>query len=121
MWPATASRAAVPDVVRAPLLAMVSSDGHSLVGRTQRMDRQGRQLAEQAGANIIDFNMGCPRERSNWRAGARTLMREPELAARLIEAAVNGTSRPVTLKMRLGWDDNSRNAPQIAALADGWA
>jgi tRNA-dihydrouridine synthase B len=45
------------------------------------------------------------------------LMREPELAARLIEAAVNATSRPVTLKMRLGWDDQNRNAPQIAALA----
>jgi nifR3 family TIM-barrel protein len=46
------------------------------------------------------------------------MMREPELAARLIEAAVNGTSRPVTLKMRLGWDDQNRNAPEIAALAE---
>ena len=46
------------------------------------------------------------------------LMREPELAARLIEAAVNATSRPVTLKMRLGWDDRNRNAPEIAALAE---
>jgi nifR3 family TIM-barrel protein len=45
-------------------------------------------------------------------------MREPELALRLIEAAVNGTSRPVTLKMRLGWDDQSRNAPEIAAMAE---
>jgi nifR3 family TIM-barrel protein len=45
-------------------------------------------------------------------------MREPDLAARLIEAAVNATSRPVTLKMRLGWDDQNRNAPQIAALAE---
>jgi tRNA-dihydrouridine synthase B len=45
-------------------------------------------------------------------------MREPELAARLIAAAVNATSRPVTLKMRLGWDDRSRNAPEIAALAE---
>ncbi len=45
-------------------------------------------------------------------------MREPELAARLIEAAVNGTFATVTLKMRPGWDDNSRNAPEIAALAE---
>jgi nifR3 family TIM-barrel protein len=45
-------------------------------------------------------------------------MREPDLAARLIDAAVGATSRPVTLKMRLGWDDQSRNAPQIAARAE---
>jgi tRNA-dihydrouridine synthase B len=46
------------------------------------------------------------------------LMRAPELAARLIEAAVNATARPVTLKMRLGWDDQNRNAPEIAHLAE---
>ena len=46
------------------------------------------------------------------------LMREPELAARLIDAAVSATSRPVTLKMRLGWDDASRNAPELAARAE---
>jgi len=44
-------------------------------------------------------------------------MREPELAGRIIAAAVEATSRPVTLKMRLGWDENSRNAPEIAAQA----
>ena len=108
-----------PDVVRRaaigdglPLMVI------QLVGRTPEWIAKGAKLAEQAGADIIDFNMGCPAKEVTGALSGSALMREPELAARLIEAAVNGTSRPVTLKMRLGWDDNSRNAPQIAALAE---
>jgi nifR3 family TIM-barrel protein len=62
--------------------------------------------------------MGCPAKEVTGALSGSALMREPELAARLIDAAVNATSRPVTLKMRLGWDDANRNAPQIAALAE---
>jgi len=89
-----------------------------LVGRTPEWIAKGAKLAEQAGADIVDFNMGCPAKEVTGALSGSALMREPELAARLIEAAVNATSRPVTLKMRLGWDDNSRNAPLIAHLAE---
>jgi nifR3 family TIM-barrel protein len=89
-----------------------------LVGRTPEWIAKGARLAEEAGADIIDFNMGCPAKEVTGALSGSALMREPELAARLIEAAVNATSRPVTLKMRLGWDDQNRNAPEIAALAE---
>ena len=108
-----------PDVVRRaaigdglPLMVI------QLVGRTPEWISRGAKLAEEAGADIIDFNMGCPAKEVTGALSGSALMREPELAARLIEAAVNGTSRPVTLKMRLGWDDQNRNAPQIAAMAE---
>jgi nifR3 family TIM-barrel protein len=108
-----------PDVVRRaaigdglPLMVI------QLVGRTPEWIAKGAKLAEEAGADIIDFNMGCPAKEVTGALSGSALMREPELAARLIEAAVNATSRPVTLKMRLGWDDKSRNAPEIAAMAE---
>ena len=108
-----------PDVVRRaavgdglPLMVI------QLVGRTPEWVAKGATLAEEAGADIIDFNMGCPAKEVTGALSGSALMREPELAARLIEAAVNATSRPVSLKMRLGWDDRSRNAPQIAVMAE---
>jgi nifR3 family TIM-barrel protein len=108
-----------PDVVRRaaigdglPLMVI------QLVGRTPEWIAKGAKLAEQAGADIIDFNMGCPAKEVTGALSGSALMREPDLAARLIEAAVNATARPVTLKMRLGWDDNNRNAPEIAVLAE---
>jgi tRNA-dihydrouridine synthase B len=108
-----------PDVVRRaavgdglPLMVI------QLVGRTPEWVARGAKLAEEAGADIIDFNMGCPAKEVTGALSGSALMREPELAARLIGAAVNATSRPVTLKMRLGWDDANRNAPEIAVLAE---
>jgi nifR3 family TIM-barrel protein len=108
-----------PDVVRRaaigdglPLMVI------QLVGRTPEWIARGAKLAEEAGADIIDLNMGCPAKEVTGALSGSALMREPELAARLIEAAVNATARPVTLKMRLGWDDSNRNAPEIAALAE---
>jgi len=113
-----------PDVVRRAAIG-AKEDEHALplmviqlVGRTPEWIAKGAKLAEEAGADIIDFNMGCPAKEVTGALSGSALMREPELAAKLIEAAVNGTSRPVTLKMRLGWDDQNRNAPEIAALAE---
>jgi nifR3 family TIM-barrel protein len=77
----------------------------------------GARLAEAAGADIIDLNFGCPCKEVTGALSGSALMREPELAARIIGAAVDATSRPVTLKMRLGWDDANRNAPEMAAMA----
>jgi nifR3 family TIM-barrel protein len=108
-----------PDVVRRaavgeglPLMVV------QLVGRDPAHIAQGARLAQAAGAQIIDLNFGCPaREVTGAQCGS-ALMREPELAERLIAAAIGAVDAPVTVKMRLGWDDASRNAPEIAARAE---
>jgi tRNA-dihydrouridine synthase B len=75
------------------------------------------RIAEDAGADIIDINFGCPAKRvTNGYAGS-ALMRVPDLAQSLVEAVVGATSLPVTVKMRLGWDDDCLNAPEIARRA----
>ncbi|HWA17547.1 MAG TPA: tRNA dihydrouridine synthase DusB [Devosia sp.] len=75
---------------------------------------RGARIAEEAGADIIDINFGCPAKRvTNGYAGS-ALMKVPDLAQSLVEAVVGATKLPVTVKMRLGWDDNSLNAPEIA-------
>jgi len=107
-----------PDVVRRAAVG----DGLpltviQLVGRSPEWIAKGAKLAEKAGADIIDLNMGCPAKEVTGALSGSALMREPELAKRLIGAAVDATSRPVTLKMRLGWDDATRNAPEIASVA----
>ncbi len=89
-----------------------------LVGRDPKWVAAGAKLAEQAGADIIDLNFGCPAKEVTGALSGSALMREPELASRIIAAAVDATARPVTLKMRLGWDDGSRNAPELAAMAE---
>jgi len=108
-----------PDVVRRaavgdglPLMVI------QLVGREAHWIAKGAALAEAAGADIIDFNMGCPAKEVTGALSGSALMRDPDLALSLIRAAVDATSRPVTLKMRLGWDDSSRNAPELAARAE---
>ena len=79
---------------------------------------EGARIAEAAGADIIDINMGCPaRHVTNGEAGS-ALMRDLDHALRLIEATVGAVSVPVTLKMRLGWDHGSINAPELARRAE---
>ncbi len=79
---------------------------------------EAAKLNEGMGAAIIDINMGCPVKKVvNGHAGS-ALMREPELAARLIEATVKAVKVPVTLKMRMGWDHGSLNAPELARVAE---
>ncbi|ARN84142.1 tRNA dihydrouridine synthase DusB [Candidatus Nucleicultrix amoebiphila] len=79
---------------------------------------EAAKLNEDLGANIIDINMGCPAKKVvNGYAGS-ALMKEELKAAKIIEATVKAVSLPVTLKMRTGWDDNSRNAPQLAKIAE---
>jgi nifR3 family TIM-barrel protein len=88
-----------------------------LVGRDPAWVAEGARLAVEAGAEVIDLNMGCPAREVTGAACGSALMREPDLAERLIEAAL-GAGAPVSVKMRLGWDDASRNAPEIAARAE---
>ena len=78
---------------------------------------RGAEIAQDAGADIIDLNFGCPAKRvTNGYAGS-ALMRVPDEALRLVDAAVAATGLPVTVKMRLGWDDDSLNAADIARRA----
>jgi len=79
---------------------------------------EAAKLNEQRGAAIIDINMGCPvRKVVNGDAGS-ALMRDLPLAAALIEATVKAVKVPVTLKMRMGWDHSSLNAPELARIAE---
>ncbi len=79
---------------------------------------EAAKLNEQRGAAIIDINMGCPvRKVVNGDAGS-ALMRDLPLAAALIEATVKAVKIPVTLKMRMGWDHSSLNAPELARIAE---
>jgi len=113
-----------PDVVRRAAIGAKEDENAlplmviQLVGREAEWISKGARLAEQAGADIIDFNMGCPAKEVTGALSGSALMRDEELASRLIGAAVNGTTRPVTLKMRLGWDEHWMNAPEIAARAE---
>jgi nifR3 family TIM-barrel protein len=79
---------------------------------------EGARIAEGSGAQIIDINMGCPaRNVTNGQSGS-ALMRDLDHAERLIEATIAAVKVPVTLKMRLGWDDKSLNAPELARRAE---
>ncbi|ADL01092.1 tRNA dihydrouridine synthase DusB [Brevundimonas subvibrioides] len=89
-----------------------------LVGRDPAAMAQGARMAEAAGADIVDLNFGCPAKEVTGSASGSALMRTPDLAGRIMAAVVAATSRPVTVKMRLGWDDASRNAAELAARAE---
>lgn len=85
-----------------------------LAGCEAQWMRRGAEIAHAAGADIIDLNFGCPSKRvTNGYAGS-ALMRVPDEALRLVDAVVAATPLPVTVKMRLGWDDDSLNAAQLA-------
>ena len=79
---------------------------------------EGARLATAAGADIVDINMGCPARQVTGGLSGSALMRDPDKALSLIEATLAGTDRPVTLKMRLGWDRDLLTAPEIAARAE---
>ena len=108
-----------PDVVRRAALAEdLPLTVVQLVGREARWLAEGARLAEAAGADIIDLNMGCPAKEVTGALAGSALMRDLDQAGRLISAAVEATTRPVTLKMRLGWDAASQNAPELATRAE---
>jgi len=79
---------------------------------------EGARIAEAQGADIIDINMGCPSKQVTNGAAGSALMRDPDHAMTLIEATVAAVRVPVTLKMRLGWDRASVNAPGLARRAE---
>ena len=89
-----------------------------IAGNEEKWMTLGVRIAQDAGAEIIDINMGCPSKKvTNGYAGS-ALMRVPDRALRLIEAVAKISTVPVTLKMRLGWNDKNLNAPEIAKMAE---
>ena len=111
--------AARPDVVR----KTCRHEGKGLwvvqlAGRRPEDMQRGAEILVDAGVDVIDINMGCPSRQVTGGNSGSALMREPELALRIIEATLTGAgATPVTLKMRLGWDETLLNAPEIARAA----
>ena len=89
-----------------------------LAGREAYWMAEAARFVEGQGARVIDINMGCPAKRVTTGACGSALMKDLAHALRLIEAVVKAVKVPVTLKTRLGWDDASLNAPQLAQLAE---
>lgn len=90
-----------------------------LVGREPHWMAEAARFVEGQGARVIDINMGCPTKRVTTGACGSALLRDLDHALRLIEAVVGAVKVPVTLKTRLGWDDASLNAPELARRAEG--
>lgn len=92
-----------------------------IAGREEKWMAEGAAIAEQKGADAIDINMGCPAREVTGKLSGSALMRDLDHAQSLIRAVVQAVKVPVTLKMRLGWDQRSKNAPELArrAVAEG--
>jgi len=112
-------------LVRGEREARVRSEGKGvginavqLAGCEARWMSEGARIAEAQGAAVIDINMGCPSKQVTNGAAGSALMRNLDHALTLIDATVSAVSVPVTLKMRLGWDASSINAPDLARRAE---
>jgi tRNA-dihydrouridine synthase B len=89
-----------------------------LAGREAKWMSEGARMAQDLGADIIDINMGCPARQVTGGLSGSALMRDLDHALTLIEATVAAAQVPVTLKMRLGWDEKMLNAPELARRAE---
>ncbi len=89
-----------------------------LVGCDPGSMAEAAKLQEGNGAAIIDINFGCPVRKVVGQLAGSALMREVPLATKLMEATVNAVNVPVTVKMRMGWDHQSLNAPEMARIAE---
>jgi nifR3 family TIM-barrel protein len=112
-------------LVRGEREANVRSEGYGvgihvvqLAGCEAQWMAEGARIAEAQGADIIDINMGCPSKQVTNGASGSALMRDLDHALTLIEATVSAVKVPVTLKMRLGWDVCTINAPELAQRAE---
>ncbi|MCV0396855.1 MAG: tRNA dihydrouridine synthase DusB [Rhizobiaceae bacterium] len=89
-----------------------------LAGRNPHWMAEAARIAEGEGADLIDINMGCPAKKVTGGLSGSALMREPELALSLIDAVIDAVGVPVTVKMRLGWDETAFVAPVLARRAE---
>ncbi|MBT3659820.1 MAG: tRNA dihydrouridine synthase DusB [Rhodospirillaceae bacterium] len=117
-----ASRAMIHAARKTMKMATHCADEHpiavQLAGCEPDVMAEAARLNEARGASIIDINMGCPVKKVTSGDAGSALMRDEALAAKLLEATVKAVKVPVTLKMRTGWDDDSRNAPNLARIAE---
>jgi len=112
------ARGRIDMVRKAALDASLSPCVIQLAGREAHWMGEGARIAVDAGADIVDINMGCPARQVTKGLSGSALMRDLDHAMTLIEATVAVSSVPVTLKMRLGWDHDSLNAPELARRAE---
>lgn len=89
-----------------------------IAGREPEAMAEAARLAADLGADMVDINMGCPARKVTKGAGGSALMKEPDLALKIVEAVIGAVDRPVSLKMRLGWDQELLNAAAIAGRAE---
>jgi nifR3 family TIM-barrel protein len=107
-----------PDVRRRAENVAIPTFVVQLAGHDPYWMAEGARVAVGLGANIVDINMGCPAREVTGKLAGSALMREPDQALRLIEAVVDAVDVPVTLKMRLGWDNDCLNAADLARRAE---
>lgn len=107
-----------PDAVRKAAGQKLLPFAIQLAGREARWMAEGARMAEDLGADLIDINMGCPAREVTGKLSGSALMRNVDHAISLIRAVVGAVSVPVTLKMRLGWDERSLNAAELARRAE---
>ena len=88
-----------------------------LAGVDPQVIAEAARVVEQRGAKLIDLNFGCPAKKVTKKSSGSALMRDPELCRAIFEAVVPAVAVPVSVKMRLGWDHDSLNAPLIARMA----
>src|SRR5690349_2889134 len=117
-----ASEAMIRETRKSMVMAANAEDEQpmavQLAGCEPHVMAEAAKLNADRGARLIDINFGCPVKKVvNGHAGS-ALMRDELHAARILEATVNAVDLPVTLKMRTGWDDRSRNAPRLARIAE---
>ena len=107
-----------PDVLRRAVGDGIAPFVIQLAGREARWMGEGARIAEDLGADVIDINMGCPARAVTGKLSGSALMRDPDHAISLIEAVLANVRVPVTLKMRMGWDHDDLNAPELARRAE---
>ncbi|MCR9213602.1 MAG: tRNA dihydrouridine synthase DusB [Proteobacteria bacterium] len=117
-----ASKAMVAETRRSLRIVKSSDDeplmAVQLAGCDPEIMAEAAKLNEAMGARIIDINMGCPVKKVTSGMAGSSLMRDLSHAAKILKATVEAVSVPVTLKMRTGWDDDNRNAPELAKIAE---
>ncbi|MFT6397995.1 MAG: tRNA-dihydrouridine synthase B [Bradymonadia bacterium] len=109
------------DIQDAWRMAELDADEHpvsiQIYGRDPGRMADAARLCERLGADFVDINLGCPSKRVTSGCAGSALMKEPERAREIFDAVFEAITVPLTVKMRLGWDLNSLNAPEIAASA----
>jgi nifR3 family TIM-barrel protein len=103
---------------KAELGAGIANTSVQLAGRTPDAMAEAARIVEGMGAQVIDINMGCPAKKVVGGYSGSALLRDLDHACRLIDAVVGAVNVPVTLKTRLGWDDASQNAAELAQRAE---